>query len=216
MIFAGVLLAGLWFSTRDSGLEQQHANWQHVVAASNASNDPSRQLVRLDHALQSQAVDAIEVASVDAERMATQRIRTALRRNDLVTATAIMQAAQQLPTAAQNSDVRPPVLTADSALMKALKSRRSELYEIELFDCCHEDGDVVELLVNGESFATVPILHAGSKLAIPLQRGHNAVTVRAVKDGAGGVTVSFRTSRGDYFARCLDVGQEHQMDVVVQ
>ena len=112
--------------------------------------------------------------------------------------------------------MRPPILTADSELATALKDGRKELYQIELFDCCHEDGDIVEVLVNGSSFATVPIMHGGTMLSIPLDRGNNTVTVRGVKDGGGGVTLSFRTSRGDYFARYMDVGEEHTMGVVVQ
>lgn len=213
---AAVIMVAGWFFLRDGGLEQQHPNWQYVVAAFDASNTAEERLSHVARDNRSSMVSAIVVTRSDANRIASSQIRSALRRNDLVTATAALQAVQQLPTVSMNADVRPPVLSAGSTLMQSLKNRRSELYEIELFDCCHEDGDVIEVAVNGESFAVVPILHAGSKLTVPLKRGLNTVSVRAVKDGAGGVTVSFRTSRGDYYARCLNVGEEHQLSVMVQ
>ena len=105
---------------------------------------------------------------------------------------------------------------ANSDLAAALNDGRTGLFRIELFDCCDEDGDIVELDVNGALFATVPIMHQGTKLSIPLQRGNNTISIRGVKDGGGGVTLSFRTSRGDYFARYMAVGEEYQMNVVVR
>ena len=211
-----LVMAAVWFSPRNVGLEQQHPSWQYVAAASDSENGTGAQLSHVESDGNASMVSAIVVTRSDASRLASSRIRSALRRNDLVTATAALQAVQQLPSASMNPDVRPPVLSTGSMLMQSLKDRRSELYEIELFDCCHEDGDVIEVAVNGESFAVVPILHAGSKLTLPLKRGLNTVSVRAVKDGAGGVTVSFRTSRGDYYARCMNVGEEHQLSVMVQ
>jgi hypothetical protein len=133
-----------------------------------------------------------------------------------MTATALLQAAQKMPSASQNPDVQPPQIVADSDLAAALRDGRQELFQIELFDCCDEDGDIVEVIVNGSSFATVPIMHGGTMLSIPLERGNNTVTIRGVKDGGGGVTLSFRTSRGDYFARSMRVGEQYQMGVVVR
>ena len=187
-----------------------------MAAAADASDANTNQLVRVDAAGNAQVLPTIGVSATDLDRNATQQVRTALRRSDVMTATAALQSAQGLPTASQNPDVQPPQIVADSALATALQNGRSELYNIELFDCCDEDGDIVEVIVNGASFATVPITHGGTMLSIPLERGSNTVTIRGVKDGGGGVTVSFRTSRGDYFARYMDVGEEYQMGVVVQ
>ena len=133
-----------------------------------------------------------------------------------MTANAALQAAQKMPSASQNPDVTPPQIAADSELAAALSDGRQELFQIELFDCCDEDGDIVEVIVNGTSFATVPIMHGGTMLSIPLQSGSNTVTIRGVKDGGGGVTLSFRTSRGEYFARAMRVGEQYQMEVVVR
>lgn len=154
---AAVIMAAGWFTLRDGGLEQQHPSWQYVAAASDSENGTGAQLSHVGSAGKASMVSAIVVTRSDTNRLASSQIRSALRRNDLVTATAALQAVQQLSSASMNPDVRPPVLSTGSMLMKSLKDRRSELYEIELFDCCHEDGDVVEVAVNGESFAVVPI-----------------------------------------------------------
>jgi hypothetical protein len=210
----GAIIVGGWFYVGGSSAEKQHENWQHVAAATKASTDISHQLVRVDASGNSSASPSMEVSSADINRAAMQRIRMALIRNDLVSASAALQAAQGLPSPSANPEVRLPNI--DTELAKEIKEGRRELYQIELFDCCDEDGDVIEVLVNGKSFAAVPIMHQGTMLSIPLDRGNNTIAVRGVKDGGGGVTVSFRTSRGEYFARYMDVGEEHKMDVIVQ
>lgn len=211
----GAIMVGGWFAMRDSSLEQHHPNWQHVVAATEASGGGAHQLIQVGGSGTTQTLQSIELTYADANKMATRQVRRALMRNDLVTATAVLQQAQNIPGAAQNSDVQLPQITQDAELALALKEGRKELFQIQLFDCCDEDGDIVEVLVNGTTFATVPITHGGTMLSIPLGRGHNTVVVRGVKDGGGGVTLSLRTSRGDYFARAMGVGEEHQMGVVV-
>jgi hypothetical protein len=59
-------------------------------------------------------------------------------------------------------------------------------------------------------------MHGGQVLSIPLGSGNNTVTIRGVRDGGGGITLSFRTSRGEYFARPLRVGEQYQMGIVVR
>jgi hypothetical protein len=201
---------------RGGSAERAHPNWQHVAAAAEASDASANPLVHLDSAGNSQVLPSIEVSGADQDRSSTRQVRLALRRGDLMLATAALQAAQKMPSASQNPDVTPPQITADSELAAPLRDGQSELFQIELFDCCDEDGDIVEVTVNGASFATVPIMHGGTTLSIPLQRGTNRVTIRGVTDGGGGITLSFRTSRGEYFARAMQVGEAYPMEVVVR
>ncbi len=215
ILLASVLVGG-WFLMPAGSAEKAHPNWTHVAAAAEASDDATSQLIHLDRAGNSQVLSSLEVSRADLKRSATRKVRVALGRGDAVTATAELQAAQSMPRAAENPDVRLPEIEAEGELAGALKEGKQELFEIELFDCCDEDGDIVEVKVNGASFATVPIVHGGTKLAIPLKQGSNTVTIRGVRDGGGGVTLSFRTSRGDYYARSMRVGQEYQMGVVVR
>jgi len=214
VLTAGILIGGLGLLPGGSD-ESQHPNWQHVTAATDASKAGMSQLVHLSAAGTTETVKSVEVTSVDADRTLTWEIRQALLRGDLGGATRTLQAAQRIP-ASPDGDVQLPDLAADADLVRALKDGRKELFQIELFDCCHEDGDVVEVLVNGSHFATIPIMNAGTLLSIPLGSGNNAITVRGTRDGGGGVTLSFRTSRGDFFARHLRVGEAYQLGVVVQ
>jgi len=215
VLLAAVLVGG-WFLMPAGSTESAHPNWKHVAAATEASDGEGSQLVHLNQAGNPEVLPSLEVSRADLKRSATRKVRVALGRGDVITATAELQAAQSMSSAAENPDVRPPEIVADSVLAEALKQGRQELFEIELFDCCDEDGDVVEVKVNGTSFATVPIVHGGTKLAIPLKQGNNTVSIRGVRDGGGGVTLSFRTSRGDYYARSMRVGQEYQMGVLVR
>lgn len=214
LLAGSAIFAGLWY--QQGVPEQRHENWQHVVAASNASTAFVQNLAHVDGAGNSKTLRSLAVSAADRNLEATRKLRSALWRNDLVTATATLRGAQGLKSVADTDDLRLPILLPNLALTAALRDGREELFQIELFDCCDEDGDVVEILVNGTSFATVPITNGGTVLAIPLSRGQNSVTLLATRDGGGGVTVSLRTSRGDYFARYMDEGESHQMGVVVQ
>ena len=215
-VLIGAVVVGGWYVMRSGSAEKEHPNWRHVSAAADASGAGASQLVHLSAAGSSQVLPAIELSAADRDRSATRQIRSALRRGDLMKANALLQAAQKMPSASQNPDVTPPQIEPDSDLAKALTDGRQELFQIELFDCCDEDGDIVEVIVNGASFATVPIMHGGQVLSIPLASGNNTVTIRGVKDGGGGITLSFRTSRGEYFARDMLVGEQYQMGVVVR
>jgi hypothetical protein len=211
---AGAILVGGWMYVRGGPAETEHPNWQHVSAAEEASADGVNYVTHTDGGGAAQVVQTVEVSSRDRNRAATQQIRKAVLDGDLAAATAALQAAQTIPDTDPN--VQLPDLLTNPALASLLKDRSNELYEIVLSDCCAEDGDIVEVLVNDVSFATVPIMHQGTTVTIPLGRGNNTVTIRGVKDGGGGVTLSFRTSRGDFFCRSMAVGEEYRMGVVVK
>jgi hypothetical protein len=82
-----------------------------------------------------------------------------------------------------------------------------------VFDSCDEDGDVVELLVNGRLVTSVQLTHAGQQVTIPLEPGPNTITLRGARDGRGGITVGLRTDRGNYFCRVMREGQAVHMEV---
>lgn len=208
-----VVIGGGWMLLRSGSAEQEHPNWQHVSAATEASADSNNYLTHLNQGAAT-LVQSVELTSRDRDRATMQNVRTAIRRGDLAAATTHLQAAQKFSL--ENPDAQGPDLATNPQLATAFDNRSNELYEIVLSDCCDEDGDVVEVLVNGASFATVPIMHQGTSVTIPLQRGNNTVTIRGVKDGGGGVTLSFRTNRGEYVCRSIRVGEEYRMGVVVK
>ena len=214
MLTALLVTGGLGLLLNSSD-ESQHPNWQHVSAATAASTPEESQFVHLSNAGTTAAVASVAVTSADADQAGTARVRDALLRNDLASATLALQAAQRIPHSTA-PDVQQPDLSGDAGLVAALQDGRKELFQMELFDCCQEDGDVVEIAVNGSHFATVPLMNAGTQLSIPLSSGNNTITVRGTRDGRGGVTLSLSTSRGDFFAGRMRVGQAYQLGVVVQ
>lgn len=194
--------------------EQAHDNWAHVSAAEAASDSAVNRLVHVDAAGGDQAVSGIEVSYRDANRASMRRIRTALLRQEITSANQLLGASHQ--GLESHPSAQPPDLATNTALVAAFQDRGNELFEIFLFDCCAEDGDVVEILVNDIPFSTIPITHQGSTVAIPLHRGVNSLTIRGVCDGGGGITVGFRTSRGDFYSGSMSEGQDHRLGVIVK
>jgi len=209
------LLAVGFFTWGNGSTEKQHPNWQHVASATDASSQTTTQLVAVKAGGAPQLLGHVQVSSADLNHAATKDVRTAIQNNDIAGATAAMQKHQQVSTEAQ-SDVQLTAISAGSQLAEELASGKKELFQIELFDCCDEDGDIVDVLVNGQLFATVPIMHAGTMLTIPLASGDNSIIVRGARDGGGGVTLSVRTSEGEFFTRYLWVGQECEIGMTVK
>ena len=207
-------IVAMGFNVRGTSTESQHANWKHVEAATDGSSSQVNQLLRVGNTGATELIPEIEIDGRDKNRAATRRVRSALIANDRSLATAHLQASQQV--AISDPENESPSLTLDSPVAAALRDGRCELFEMKLYDCCDEDGDVVELDVNGTYFMTVPIMHAGSQISIPLRSGTNTITVRGSKDGGGGVTLAFTTSRGHFFARHMHIGEEYQFGVLVK
>lgn len=209
LILGALIGGGLYWLP--GGSETGHANWQHVAAAAQASTPNHNNLTCVDLANQASSVTAIELTASDQDLEATQQLRAALANNDADAAVAALT-----PSGPSKSDVAiSPSALQQPELIASIREQRTELYRIELFDSCDEDGDAVEIVVNNSVFATVNLQHKGTPIVIPLSTGTNSIVVRATQDGGGGVTVMFRTSKGDFFARDMTPGEDHRIEVVV-
>lgn len=214
IVLAGLLAIGYWtWSSGES--EQQHPNWQHVQAATTASSDGASQLVTASNNGTTQLIGELPFGDDDLAMDATQQIRAALEDNDVTVANEILQRNQSIPPKHRDDAVL-PTIEQTSGLTKELEDGTKEFFQVELFDCCDEDGDVVDVAVNGQSFATVPIVHQGTRITIPLSRGPNTITIQGVRDGGGGVTLGLATSKGHFFMRYLAVGEACDIGVRVQ
>lgn len=213
-ILAGMVL-GAWYYAGNSSTEDGHPNWQHVAAATEASSTSNTALSHVDKSGAASIVAQMEVSSIDVDRETTRRVRSVLQSNAPHDAAQHIRAGQSVPAdpAAQQ---QPPDLVPNSDLARAIEDETTKFFHLDVFDSCDEDGDVVQIVVNGEPFITVPILHEGATISVPLARGANSIALRGIRDGGGGITVSFRTSRGEYFTKRMRVGEEHQFGVVVQ
>lgn len=84
-----------------------------------------------------------------------------------------------------------------------------------IYDFWDQDGDVVEIAVNGTTLGIVAMSNRGTHLTLPLRPGETArVSIRAVRDGGGGVTLGARSSVGEARTRIMAVGESDEWTVV--
>ena len=197
--------------------ESNHENWKHVSAAQIASDvHQAETFLHVDTTGQIAEVATIELTTSDVDRNATSRVRRSLRSANVGEANAAIQAAQQIsPDPKIEFKETQPALPPSADILTAIKDGDAEFFHLHMFDSCYEDGDVIQVSVGGQVYATVPLTHAGSTISIPLQSGMTPIAIRGIRDGGGGITIQFTSSQGDYFCRAMDVGEEYHLGVVV-
>ncbi|MBI2789305.1 MAG: hypothetical protein HYX59_11540 [Elusimicrobia bacterium] len=106
-----------------------------------------------------------------------------------------------------------PAATAPQSVLtprgqEAVRSDGWSMFSMRLIDDVDQDGDVVQISVDGVPVSYLALTHAGATLEIPLKKGEShRVTVTAVRDGVGGVTLGLQTSAGTVVSRRMLVGE---------
>lgn len=120
--------------------------------------------------------------------------------------------------AAQRGDPIPGVTNPSPAFIEAVKKGDVTFYAVRAYDTCYEDGDVVTLrLPMGGDIGPIPLTVAGTTVSVPVVTGQPAnLSVLAVKDGVGGVTLGIQTSGGVWFSKVMAVGESETMNMAVQ
>ncbi|GAA4875953.1 hypothetical protein [Ferrimonas pelagia] len=77
---------------------------------------------------------------------------------------------------------------------------------VTVWDNLEEDGDVIEVSASGVSY-TVPIRHAPTKIVVPYSIDTPSLSLKGIRDGGGGITVSAKTQQGEISIPPLTVGQ---------
>ncbi len=151
----------------------------------------------------------------------TRLIRDQLALNDRAQAQAEFARLQTIPELDPDTPVPPgwipqkPTLT--SGMQMNLAAGDADLYQLYLYDNLAEDGDIVDVYIDGERFCTVPITHQGATLTVPAVKGKtHSVALLGIHDGGGGITVGFRSSEGDYFTERMAVGQTRIVAMVTK
>ncbi|MBR1123098.1 hypothetical protein JQ628_16345 [Bradyrhizobium lablabi] len=114
---------------------------------------------------------------------------------------------------ASNFQQSPGSVLVQLKMSEAEKQRLAEkladgsvrLAAVTVWDTMDEDGDIVEISAAGFS-QRVTIMHKPATFFLPLHPGGN-VTIRAVRDGYGGITLGVRTITGNLPLPRLAVGQ---------
>jgi hypothetical protein len=166
-----------------------------------------------------QLSNLVPLSPTDRDEATTRELRRQLGLKNWQEADRILQRAQRNvgdPSGLlRDAPIQPAVPTLSSGMRAEIERGDAKCFHIFLYDSCAEDGDVVDLLINGVRFATVPITNEGTTLSVPIAIGSPAsLTIRGVFDGRGGITVACRTSLGQGFVRVLAPGEEQDLAVI--
>lgn len=151
----------------------------------------------------------------------TSLIRDHLQARDLAQAQLEFADLQAVPELDPGAPVPPGWSPQEPTLTRGMQMNMAagdaDLYRLYLYDNCAEDGDIVDVYIDGERFSTVPITHAGATLTVPVVKGRTQVVeLHGIHDGGGGITVAFRSSEGDYFTERMGVGQTRVVAVIAK
>jgi hypothetical protein len=190
------------------GDETAYANWKQYVEPVTAKWKAGEKVAEVVNA--GGAVQFVSTLTLpDRDPATTRAVTEALSKGDDRELEKLLKGAQDIPVL-KDSQGQPlprkePEVTP--AMKKEILERQPEFVRLVLFDSCDEDGDVVEVLINGQSFAVVPLTHQGATLSIPVPAGGARLALRGVRDGVGRITVGGRSSAGDVFWAAMEVGE---------
>ncbi len=214
--------------------ERDSPNWKYVQAAQQSAADghPVQWRKPGGTALPSAG---IIIGQQDRDLETTQRVRDALlARNlkladqlafhaDAVPSPVVIDPASSMPPQASQPDKPPepaaepklPEATLSSGMRAEIERGDVEFYHIYLYDSCYEDGDVVEILIDGQPMFLTPIGNKGATVSVPISKTRTTViSVRGIFDGGGGITVGCRTSQGDGFVKSMVPDEIQPLSVV--
>jgi len=203
-LFAIALALGIgmvaWSRYHAGMREDAYANWNRVVAARQATTEQGKPMFsHVDLQGIEQLASSLLLRASDADDSTTTAVRQAMQQLDPNQAIATVRQAQRVIGAESlvgKLQTRQPStkLNRQADVLKAVRDGRSKFFRISVHDSCVEDGDIIDISINGESYVSVPITNQGSTISIPLYQGVTRVTLKGVYDGGYGITVMFVTS----------------------
>ena len=211
--------------------ENTFPNWsQHVEPLTKWNSDRTlKQVRRINSGGVIQYLSSIELNDADRDDTTSQEVIAALQSNDPAKVINVIEKAQNvaIADAPAVATIQPEAVTVPETILPTVTTKLSEglkqellqgdasFYHVYLYDSCDEDGDIVELIVDGVPFAVVPITHRGSTLSVPVSSTRStAIQIRGIRDGTGGITVACRTSTGEYFMQVLREGEIQAISIV--
>ena len=206
--------------------EKAHRNWKYVQLATDKTTAAygETRVVVVGPDRQPTIATSIGMGSKQKDTSTTTAVVQTLQQGSTQAAVNVIMAAQRIPEPLHvpvnplNGEKFAPAMIAPvitTGMKQELITGDVNFFHLHLFDCCAEDGDVVDVVLDGQMFARVPITHVGATLSIPIGNGRvTALAVQGVHDGGGGITVAFTSSDGDAFLGVLAVDQVVPLGVV--
>ena len=226
--FAAAALLGLvgwwsWGSSESSqrewiNHEQANSHWSATQDNDFVDQEPMKFVSKAGKAEFSPYIPLSAADDVDTEL--TDDIQQALASRDDAEAQRLLRDAQTDLVDANTLDVEIEDGVAEPSLEPgmqfALSNGQAKMYQIFLYDSCYQDGDIVDIFLNGHRFATVPITNMGTTLSVPVTAQGMKIQVLGVHDGGGGITVACQTSHGEGFIRVMAPGEVQDLAFVVR
>jgi hypothetical protein len=157
------------------------------------------------------------VSDSDADSAATAYLQKLLAGGSSAPAAVSGDQDQPDPLHAANAPALKQLAEDSPVMAQQLESGRRTLYRLHLLDHLAEDGDEVEVSVDGISQGPVPLSNVGTDMLIPLTQGKpSQIKVTATRDGGGGVTFGVVSSLGEARTRVMQVGESEQWQVTVK
>lgn len=164
------------------------------------------------------------VSEPDLDRKATEQLKDLLAEPSLAAPVLASDPNPQAALSAANAEAltslahpREDANPESHKLAESLQEGERMLYRVHVLDFLAQDGDEVELFVDGVSFGAIPLHNVGKDILIPLQRGTSVqMRIVATRDGGGGVTFGLVSSLDEAKTRVMQVGDSEQWWVTVK
>lgn len=93
-------------------------------------------------------------------------------------------------------------------IIEKLKSGEMKFYSFRVFDSIDDDGDEVEILVDGQTYAYFVLSQTEMKLSIPIEFGESKVlTFKAIRDSGDGISFGAKIQNSDFLLDNIQVGE---------
>lgn len=222
---AGLVAIFAPFLSWDHPGETVARNWRHHQQATDqcaqSGNRPSTLLPAIKWITPTGAArfqSTVPLTAADFDQATSRQVLEAIQQHNHSVVDAVVKNAQVgLPSGPVANVDTPATPELSPGMREEIRRGDARFHHLFLFDSCDEDGDVVDIVIDGHRFATVPITKQGTTLSIPLGLGRpTSIVIRGVYDGGGGITVACQTSRGEGFLRVLLPGEEQPLALVVE
>lgn len=128
----------------------------------------------------------LKISGADYDKLTTSRIRRTLE-----------------------SGVVPQMLEKSSpSIVEKIKKGEMKFYSFKVLDSIDDDGDEVEISIDGEPFSTFVLSQAEVRLSIPIEFGKSKLlTIKAVRDAGDGITFGAKLINAEFLLDNILVGE---------
>lgn len=93
-------------------------------------------------------------------------------------------------------------------ILEKLKNGEMRFYTFRVLDSIDDDGDQVEVLIDGQVYADVVLSRSETPLLIPIEYGKSKIlTIKAVRDSGNGISFGAKLLQSEFLLDNLKLGE---------